>query len=45
MEFSVVSTQTGPFALPAFHAGLQAQAEELAGKFVGRHREVWLHRR
>jgi alkylation response protein AidB-like acyl-CoA dehydrogenase len=43
MESSAASAQTVPFALPAFHADLQAQAQELAGKFAGRHRDVRLH--
>jgi acyl-CoA dehydrogenase len=43
MESSAVSTLAGPFALPKFHAEVQAQAEELARRFAGRHREVRLH--
>jgi acyl-CoA dehydrogenase len=32
-----------PFVLPAFHAGVQADAEELAARFAPRHREVRLY--
>lgn len=40
---SVVSTDIPPFTLPAFHADVQAQAQELASRFADRHREVRLH--
>ena len=40
---STVSTDLAPFALPAPQAAVQAQAEELASRFAGRHREVRLH--
>jgi acyl-CoA dehydrogenase len=40
---NTVSTETTPFALPPFHADVQAQAEELASRFGQRHREVRLH--
>jgi acyl-CoA dehydrogenase len=40
---STVSTDVPPFALPAFHAEVQMQAQELASRFTARHREVRLH--
>jgi len=40
---NTVSTDVPLFALPPFHADLQAQAEELASRFAARHREVRLH--
>jgi acyl-CoA dehydrogenase len=43
MESSAVSARAEPFALPDFHAGVRAQAEELAGRFAGQHREVRLY--
>jgi acyl-CoA dehydrogenase len=36
-------TQSEAFALQPFHANLRSQAEELAERFVERHREVRLH--
>jgi acyl-CoA dehydrogenase len=43
----MASTATFPtsetFSLPAEHAQIRAQAEELAGRFAQRHREVRLH--
>ena len=43
MSTSTVSAQSEPFDLPPFHAEVRAQAEELAGRFAERHREVRLH--
>jgi acyl-CoA dehydrogenase len=40
---NAVSTDPIPFTLPALHAGVQAQAQELASRFAQRHREVRLH--
>jgi alkylation response protein AidB-like acyl-CoA dehydrogenase len=40
---NAVSTDPAPFALPALHAGVQAQVQELASRFAERHREVRLH--
>jgi len=37
------ATDIPPFALPALHADVQAQAQELASRFAERHREVRLH--
>src|SRR5882757_9181908 len=38
-----VSTDLRHFALPAPHAEVQAQAEELASRFAERHREIRMH--
>ena len=38
-----VSTETPPFALPALHAEVQAQAKVLASRYAERHREIRLH--
>jgi alkylation response protein AidB-like acyl-CoA dehydrogenase len=43
MSASSSPTKSEPFALPAFHAELRSQAEELAAQFADRHREVRLH--
>lgn len=43
MSTSSISTQSEPFSLPAFHADVQAQAEELAARFADSHREIRLH--
>jgi acyl-CoA dehydrogenase len=43
MYTTPVSTESEPFALPAFHEGVRAQADELAARFADRHREVRLH--
>jgi acyl-CoA dehydrogenase len=40
---STASTGLRPFALPAPHAELQAQAEELASRFAERHREIRMY--
>jgi hypothetical protein len=40
---STVSTDVPPFTLPAFHAEVQAQAQELASRFAERHREIRLY--
>ena len=40
---NTVSTDIAPFTLPAFHADVQAQAQELASRYADRHREVRLH--
>jgi alkylation response protein AidB-like acyl-CoA dehydrogenase len=40
---STVSTDVPPFTLPAFHADVQAQAQELASRFAQRHREIRLY--
>jgi alkylation response protein AidB-like acyl-CoA dehydrogenase len=37
------SIQAEPFSVPAFHAGLRDQAEDLAARFADRHRDVRLH--
>jgi acyl-CoA dehydrogenase len=43
MSTSALSPQSELFDLPPFHAEVRAQAEELAGRFAERHREVRLH--
>jgi acyl-CoA dehydrogenase len=43
MQATPLSTQPESFSLPGFHAELRGQAEELAERFAGRHREVRLH--
>jgi alkylation response protein AidB-like acyl-CoA dehydrogenase len=43
MNTSAISTQPENFCLPASHAEVQAQAEELAARFAERHREVRLY--
>lgn len=40
---NTVTTDTAPFALPAFHAEVKAQAEEIAARYADRHREVRLY--
>ena len=40
---STVSTGLPPFALPALHTEVQAQAQELASRYAERHREIRLH--
>jgi alkylation response protein AidB-like acyl-CoA dehydrogenase len=40
---NATSTPTQPFDLPPFHAGLRAEARELAARFAAHHREVRLH--
>ncbi len=37
---NAASTDISPFALPAPQTDVQAQAQELASRFAGRHREV-----
>jgi hypothetical protein len=43
MQASTLATQSAPFDLPPSLAEIQAQAQELAGRFAQRHREVRLH--
>jgi acyl-CoA dehydrogenase len=43
METSSIPTHSQPFALPAYHEEVRSQAEELAGRFADRHRDVRLY--
>ncbi len=43
MTSSAVPALAEPFALPAFHEDLRAQAEEQAARFAASHRDVRLH--
>jgi alkylation response protein AidB-like acyl-CoA dehydrogenase len=43
MQPTALPAEPQPFDLPALHAGVRAQAQEIAGRFAERHREVRLH--
>jgi alkylation response protein AidB-like acyl-CoA dehydrogenase len=43
MQANTLATQSAPFDLPGALAEIHAQAQELAGRFAQRHREVRLH--